>query len=104
MSYDCAQVLPFSGNTGADTQQAHAHLEAGNFGCNVIILVQLGGLLQLGLDIIQRGLHLHMRGPGLVEVLAQGRSAQQAHHVVVESRHLLSQPGEGSVSSASQQD
>ena len=39
------------------------HLESSNLRGNVIILVKLGCLLQLGLHIIQRLLHLHMGCP-----------------------------------------
>ena len=69
-----------------------AHLEAGNLRCNVIILVQLGGLLQLRLHLKQRLLDLYVRRPGLVKVLTQRGAAQQAQHIRVKSRHLLSQP------------
>lgn len=39
------------------------YLESSNLRGNVVILVKLGCLLQLGLHIIQRLLHLHMGCP-----------------------------------------
>ena len=87
---NCAHhAVPRSGVEG--------HLEAGNLWRNVIILVQLCSLLQLRLNIIQRGLDLYVRRPGLVKVLAQGCYAEEAQDIIVESRHLLSQPASNGI-------
>ena len=74
------------------SQSCGADLEAGDLDVHVIVQVQSGGSLDLGLGLIQGALHGHMRGPGAVKVLVQGEHVEAAQHLVVERRHLPRQP------------